>query len=100
MELGFEQLDLLVLGILGGFRRAAMLESEVGVFEELALPLVEEGGVDLELIAKSRDGCALDEVAFDDGGLLLGREMTTLFVHDGTSVTVMLPRTEQFSRFD
>ena len=57
-ELGFELLDLLVLGVLEGAglaAGAAVGEGEVGVLEELALPLVEEGRIDRELIAEVRD---------------------------------------------
>jgi hypothetical protein len=39
-------------------------------------------------------------VAFEDGDLVVIGEMTTLLVHDGTSVQAMLTRTEHSSRFD
>jgi hypothetical protein len=74
----------------------------VGILEELTLPLVEQRGVDLELIAKSGNGDTLHEVPFYNGGLLLGRKMAAglLVGHGSTSVQVMLTRTEQTSRFD
>src|SRR5579885_1667710 len=95
-KLGFELLDLLVLGVLSGPGLAAILEREMGVLEEVPLPLVEECRVDLELIAQVRDRDGLQEVALDDGDLLLGREMTArlLVGHGGTSVQVMLTRTK------
>ena len=71
-ELGLELLDRLVLGILDGPGLATVFEGEVGVLEELALPLVELGRIDLELVTQVGNGDALEEVAFDDSDLLLG----------------------------
>ena len=58
VKLGFELLDLLVLGVLDGFGLAAIVEGEVAVLEELLLPAVEEVGVDAEFIAEVGDGDA------------------------------------------
>lgn len=41
-----------------------------------------------------------DEVPFEDGDFLVIGEMATWLVHGGTSVQVMLTRTERFSGFD
>jgi hypothetical protein len=50
LELGFELLDFLVLGILDGLGLATILEEGVAVLEEFFLPAVEEGGRDVEVI--------------------------------------------------
>ena len=101
-ELALEGFDLLILGIFEGLGLTAVVEGEVGVFEELALPLIEESGVELELIAQVGNRGALKEMALDDSNLFLRREVTAnVFVgHWRTSVQVMLTRTERFSRFD
>ena len=101
-ELGLEGFDLLILGIFAGLGLPAVVESEVGVLEELALPLIEDGGVEPELIAQVGNGSAFKKMALDDSGLLLRCEMAAnLFVgHWRTSVQAMLTRTERFSRFD
>ncbi len=100
LELGFELFDLVVLGVLDGLALAAVVEGEVAVLEELFEPAVELVGVEVEFIAEVGDGDLVDEVPFEDGDLLGAGEMTTLLVHDGTSVQVMLTRTERSSRFD
>src|SRR5271154_6340899 len=100
LELGFETLDLVVLGVLDGLALAAVGEGQMAVLEELLEPVVELVGVDVEFIAQIRNGDLVDEVPLEDGDLLVIGEMTTLLVQDGTSVQVMLTRTEQFSRFD
>ena len=64
VELGLEVLDLAVLGIVDGPGLAAILEGQVGALEELALPLVEERGVNVELVADGGDGDA-----FEQGGV-------------------------------
>ena len=43
-----------------------------GVLEELLLPAVEHGGVDVVLVTKVRNGGAFEEMEPKDGGLLLG----------------------------
>jgi hypothetical protein len=102
LEFAFEAFDLLLLGIFKGLGLATVLEGEVGVLEELALPLVKEGGVDVELVAQVGDGGALKEMSLDDSDFLLGSEMASAsFVgHGSTSVQVMLTRTKATSRFD
>src|ERR1700722_3232459 len=100
MDLGFELLDFLDVGILGGLGLAAVLEEGVAVLEEFFLPAVEEGGRDAEAIADGGDGDAFEQMAFEGRDLFLGGEMPTFAVHDGTSVQVRLTRTEQSSRFD
>ena len=83
-EFGFELLDSQDIGVAGGSDLAAVFEGQVGVLEELTLPQVEQGGVDLELIAHGGDGDAFEKVAFDDGDLLLGGEMAaSLLVGQG-----------------
>src|SRR3954462_3848390 len=102
LDLRFEMLDLSVLGVFDRTDLAAIVEGEVGVLEQLTLPLIEECGVDLELVAEVRDRDALEEGALDDGDLLLGCTMAArlLVGHGGTSVQVMLTRTKPSSRFD
>jgi len=102
--LGFELLDLLVLGILDGpglAARAAVGEGQMAVLEELLEPVVELVGVDVEFIAQVGDRYLVDEVPLEDGDLLrLGKVTTRLLVHEGSSVQVMLTRAERSSRFD
>ena len=66
-ELGFEQLDLLVLGVLNGLALAAVVEGGMTVLEELLEPGVELVGVEVELIAEIGDGdppgCEVSEQA-------------------------------------
>ena len=99
-ELGFEFLDFSVLGILDGLGVAAILEEGVAVLEELFLPAVKEGRGDAELVADSGDGDAFEQMPLEGRDLLLGVELTTFAVHDGTSVQVRLTQPEQSSRFD
>src|SRR2546430_4620086 len=99
-ELGFELLDLLVLGILDGLALAAVVEGGMAVLEELLEPAVELVRIDVEFIAQVRDRDLVDEVTLEDGNLLGARKVTTRLVHDETSVQVMLTRTERSSRFD
>src|ERR1700691_1928877 len=99
-EFGFELLDFLVLGVLDGLGVAAILEEGVGVLEDLLLPTVKDRWRDAELIADGGDGDAFEQMPLEGRDLLLGVEMTTFAVHDGTSVQVRLTRTEQSSRSD
>src|SRR5260370_1283445 len=82
------------------FGSTTVLEKGVAVFEKLFLPTVEEGRRDAELIADGGDGDAFEQMPLESRDLLLGVEMTTFAVHDGTSVQIRLTRTERFSRFD
>ena len=49
-ELGFELLDLLVLGILDGLALATVVEGGMAVLEELLEPAVELVRIDVEFI--------------------------------------------------
>src|SRR5438132_6675788 len=93
-ELGFELLDLGLLGIFDGLRLATVFKDGMAVLEEFLLPAVEHGGGDAELIANGRDGYGLEQVPLEGSDLLLRGEVTTFSVHLGTSVQVMLTRTE------
>ena len=69
-ELGFELLDLLVLGVLDGFGLAAILEEGVAIFEGLLLPAVKERGCDAELIADRGDRDAFEQMPLEGRDLL------------------------------
>jgi len=99
-ELGLELLDLLVLGIFDGLGLAAIVEGGMAVLEELLEPAIELIRIGFEFIAQVGNGDLVDEMTFKDGDLLGAGEMTTLLVHDETSVQVMLTQTERSSRFD
>jgi hypothetical protein len=62
LELGFELLDLMVFGTLGGFGRAVGGEGEMAVLEELFEPGIELGGVKIVLIAEVGNGNLVDEM--------------------------------------
>ena len=81
-ELGFELVDLLLLGIIEGLGLSAIVEGDMTVFEELFEPGVERSWIDVGLVAKVGDGDLLDEMAFQDGDLIGAREMTTRLVHE------------------
>ena len=99
-ELGFELLDFLVLGLLDGLGLRAIGEGEVAVLEEPFEPVVDLIGMEIKFIAEVGNGHFVDEVPFEDGDLVVIGEMTTLLVHDGTSVQAMLTRTKRSSRFN
>ena len=80
-ELGFELIDLAFLGIIDGLAFAAIVESDVAVFEELFEPAIELIGVKAEFIAKVRDWDLVEKMPFEDGDLLGPSEVTTLLVH-------------------
>ena len=71
-ELGFELLDLGVLGVLDGLALAILGEGEVAVLEELALPDVEQVGRDLQFVAELGNGHAFKKMAPKHGNFLLG----------------------------
>ena len=103
VELGFELLDACLLRGLDGLGLAsgsAVGEGEMAVLEEAFEPVVELVGVELELIAQVGNRDLVDEVAFENGDLLVIGKVTTRLVHGETSVQVMLTRRERFSRFD
>ena len=95
-----ELLDLLVLGLLDGLGLAAVGEGEVAVLEEPFEPVVDLIGMEIKFIAEVGNGHLVDEVPLKDGDFVMIGEVTTLLVHGGTSVQVMLTRTERSSRFD
>src|SRR6185295_17858703 len=81
-ELGFELVNLLLLGIIESLALSAIVEGDVAVFKELFEPGVKLGGVDVGLVAKVGDGDLFEEMAFEDGDLIGAREMTTRLVHE------------------
>jgi hypothetical protein len=87
-ELGFELLDLGVLGGLGDLALAVLGEGEVAILEELALPDVKEVGRDLEFVAELGDGDILKEVTPKHGNFLLRGKVTpgTVVTHGKSSV--------------
>ena len=70
LELLLQKGDPPVLGVTG--TSVSGLEGGGRVLEELLLPAVEHGGVDVVLITKVRNGGAFEEMEPKDGGLLLG----------------------------
>jgi hypothetical protein len=65
LDFGFEQLDLFLLRallplVVGGV--CLPLEALAGVFEELLLPVVVLGRVDVMFVAQIRDGNPIDQV--------------------------------------
>ena len=67
-ELVAEGVDGPLVLALGGL--ALALEGGGAVLEELPLPGVEDGGLELMLVAEIGDGHLVDEVASEDGDLL------------------------------
>jgi hypothetical protein len=88
LDLGFELLDLDVLGAVDGLALAILGKGEVTVLEELALPDVEEVRRDLELVAELGDGDILKEMAPEDSNFLLRGKVTpsTVVAHGESSV--------------
>ena len=76
LELGFELLDLVILGVFGGSGSAAIVEAGLSVLEQEPLPGVEEVGLDAELFTELRNRGAFDQVPFEDGHLVGGGKMT------------------------
>jgi len=72
-ELLLERGDLLLLRLLLSLRSALGLERRRGVLEELALPAVEVRGLDIVLVAKIGNRNFIDQVTFEDFGLVLRR---------------------------
>jgi hypothetical protein len=70
LELGLQGGDPLVLGV--GAAAVGTLEDGGAVLEELLLPGVEEGGLEVVLVADVGDGHPVDEVASEEGDLLGG----------------------------
>ena len=82
LELGFELLDLLVLGAVDSLGLTAILERGMAVLEELLEPVIDEGCLDVEFIAEIGNGHLVDEMPLENGDLLGGLEMPTLLAHD------------------
>lgn len=102
-ELGFEQFDLADVGVIDDLGLSAVVEGDVSVLEERPLPQIEEGGIDVELIAQVGNGDAFEQMAFDDAGLFLRGEMTPrspVVGHKYTSVQNMLTQTGASSNSD
>jgi hypothetical protein len=78
LQLAVELFDLLAFGTLVVLELAAIVEGKVRVFEEQPLSVVEDRGTESVLIAQVGDGRALDQMAFEDGALLLGRQRERL----------------------
>jgi hypothetical protein len=70
LELGLQGGDPLALGV--GGAAVGAFEGGGAVLEELLLPGVEEGGLEMVLVAEIGDGHPVDEVASEDGDLLGG----------------------------
>lgn len=81
-ELGFEVLDLLVLGVVDGLGLAAVVESQVAMLEEFFESAVELGGIDVVLIAQVGDRNLVEEMTLEDGNLIGAIKMTTLLGHE------------------
>ena len=77
-ELGFQGLDLTRLGGLLPAVRSPRLEDGGPVLEELLLPEVKEGRLDLVLLADLGDLHLLDQVLTKDGQLLGPGEMASV----------------------
>jgi hypothetical protein len=74
--------DLLVLGLRAGIAAfAGCLEGGGAILEEGLPPVIEEGRLDAEFIAQIGDRGLFKEVAFEDGDLVLGTEVTALASH-------------------
>jgi hypothetical protein len=76
LQLAFEILDFLVLGILGGFGLAAVVEGDMAVLEELLEPAVELVGVKIILVTEVGNGDPIDEMPLEDSNLLGAGKMT------------------------
>ena len=83
LDLGFELLDLLLLGVLGDLGLAAILEGQVSVLEEQLLPRVEDRRFDAQLIADRGNGCALQKVPLESGHFLGNGNVTTRLLGHG-----------------
>lgn len=80
LDFGFEEFDLFLLGIfppliVGGV--CLPLEALLGVFEELFLPGVILGGVDVMFVAEIGDGNPIDQVFPYNPDFLLRRQIAS-----------------------
>jgi hypothetical protein len=90
LELVFEGSDLAVLGVLQSLMAFAGIGEGGGtVLEELLLPEIEEGDVEVVFLTDVGDGLLLQEVESEQGDLLLGGKVTTLASHDRSSARVL-----------
>jgi hypothetical protein len=81
LELLLQQRDPPVLGV--GGAPGAGLEGGGAVLKELVLPAVAHRGVDAVLVTQIRDGDVFEEMAPQDGDLLLGGESFASFLGQG-----------------
>ena len=79
LYLGFELLDLLVLGVFDGLGLAAVVEGGLTVLEEVLEPAVKLVGINVEFIAQVGDRDLVDEMTFEDGDLFGAGKVTWLF---------------------
>ena len=86
LDLGFELLDLPILGVLNGLGLAPILESEMAILEESLEPVVKLRGLDIQFIAEVGNRNLIDEMTLENGNLVRTLEMTTLSGHDEISV--------------
>jgi hypothetical protein len=82
LQLGFEPLDFVVIGVLDSLALAAVVEGGVAVLEELFEPAVDLIGVKAEFIAQVRNRDLVQEMTLKDSDLLGTGEVTTLLGHD------------------
>lgn len=62
LQLGFELIDLAFPGVFDSLGTAAVLKSEMAVFEELLEPVVNLGGLNVEFIAQVGDRHLFEQV--------------------------------------
>jgi hypothetical protein len=74
LDLGFEQFDFAVFGIVIGLGFSAVGKGKVSVLEELFEPVVDLIGMQLEFIAEIGNGNFVDEMPFKDGNLLVNKD--------------------------
>ena len=78
LQLGFEPLDLVVIGVLDSLALAAVVEGGVAILEKFFEPAVDLIGVKPVFIAQIRDRDLVEEMTLEDGDLLGTGEVTTL----------------------
>jgi len=66
LELGFEPLNLLVIGVLDSLALATIVEGGVAVLEELLEPAVDLIGIEAKFIAQVRDRDLVKEMPLED----------------------------------
>jgi hypothetical protein len=81
LNLGFQGFDLSRLGRWPTGPDGVGFQSQGAIVEELFLPEVKEGWLDLMLLANIGDGPFLDQVFAKDSQLLDGGKMTTFCSH-------------------